>query len=63
MAKKHICKYCEAETSNSNGVCPHCAEKIPLIRQIKAMLMPYYISKKAREKMLGGSDEKSEKGV
>lgn len=50
MKKKYTCKYCEAETPNKNRVCQYCAEKIPLVRQIRAMLMPYYISKKAREK-------------
>lgn len=58
---RHKCKYCEAETSNVSEVCQYCAEKIPLVRQIRAMLMPYYKSKKAREEMLGGSDGKSEK--
>ena len=48
--KKHICKYCEVATTNSNRVCHYCAEKIPLIREIRALLMPYYISKKEREK-------------
>lgn len=60
---RHSCKYCERPTTNASEVCQYCSEKIPLVRQIKAMLMPYYISKKAREEMLGGSDGKPKKGV
>lgn len=56
---EHICKYCGSKiTGGGTEMCTHCREKIPLIRQIKAMLMPYYKSKKAREKMLGGKDER-----
>lgn len=62
MEVKHICKYCGAKTTNSMEVCTNCDKKIPLIRQIRAMLMPYYISKKAREKMLAGSDGNPENG-
>lgn len=63
MRKKYICKYCESVTHNGGRVCSHCLEKLYLIRQSKAMLMPYYISKKEKEEMLGGSNGKSKKGV
>ena len=46
-----ICKYCESKTPNQDGICRRCKELIVMIRQIKAMLMPYYRSKKAREKL------------
>ena len=47
---KYTCKYCEAETGNSSEVCQYCSEKIPLVRQMRAMLMPYYKSKKEIER-------------
>jgi hypothetical protein len=50
---KYKCKYCGAKQTNPDGVCYFCLEKIRLIRQIKAMLMPYYKSKKEREKQNG----------
>lgn len=47
MAKYKICKYCGSKTYNPECICPDCKEKLVLIRQIKAMLMPY---KKRKEK-------------
>lgn len=60
---RYICKYCEAKTNKANRVCQSCEEKIPLVRTIRSMLMPYYKSKKRREKMRGGRDGRSEKGI
>lgn len=47
---KYICKHCETTTNNSSRVCSDCNEKLRLWRQIRAMLMPYKISKEEREK-------------
>lgn len=44
---KHICKYCGTNTKSADRICPGCAEKLVLIRQIKAMLAPYV--KKGKE--------------
>lgn len=49
MKRYNICTYCGAKTTYC-GVCGHCNEKLLLIRQIKAMLMPYYLSKKERDR-------------
>lgn len=45
----HYCKYCGAKTANID-MCQRCRENVRLIRIIKAMLRPYYNSKKARER-------------
>ena len=48
------CKYCNAETNNKkSGICSECMNKIYLIRQIKAMLMPYYLREKGKDKKDG----------
>lgn len=46
--QKRKCKYCGATTPNID-MCARCRENVRLIRIIKAMLRPYYNSKKARE--------------
>ena len=47
----HYCKYCGTKISGgATEMCAHCREKVLLHRQIKQMLMPYYRSKKARER-------------
>ena len=45
----HYCKCCGKKTCCID-FCENCRMKYKLLRQIKAMLMPYYISKKEREK-------------
>ena len=60
--KMRVCKYCGCKTKNASEICSSCNEKLRLIRQIRAMLMPYKIRKDEKAK-LGGSDGKSEKGV
>ncbi len=52
---KHICKYCGTNTTSADRICPGCMEKLILIRNIKAMLMPYYKRKKEREKKNGSN--------
>lgn len=52
---KYICKYCGTTTTSKDRVCPQCLEKLTLIRNIKAMLMPYYLRKKEREKKNGSN--------
>ena len=48
------CKYCDSQTNNKkSGICSECMSKIYQIRQIKSMLMPYYLRKKEREKKNG----------
>ena len=44
------CKYCGTNTDLKDRVCAKCVEKRELWRTIKAMLMPYYLKKKEREK-------------
>lgn len=50
------CKYCGAKAYNGNDVCYLCMEKLRLLRQIRAMLMPYY-------KGEGAKDGKQKKGL
>lgn len=33
--KYKACKYCKADTSNADGVCSHCRDKLILIRKIR----------------------------
>lgn len=46
----HSCKYCGTNTDLKGRVCFKCVEKRDRIRTIKAMLMPYYLKKKERER-------------
>ncbi len=51
--KNYKCRYCESGTDNPLRICKYCEEKLVLHRQIRAMLMPYYLKKKEREKRNG----------
>lgn len=50
MECKYICKYCGAKTSTRDEVCPTCKDKMYLLREIRAMLMPYYEIKQEMER-------------
>lgn len=50
MECKYICKYCGAKTSTRDEMCPTCKDKMYLIREIRAMLMPYYKQKQEIER-------------
>lgn len=52
----YYCKYCGAKTECLE-MCKTCRDKVILWRQIKAMLMPYYESKKARERAMKNGDQ------
>ena len=54
----NYCKYCGGKTHNID-MCTQCKEKILLIRKIKAMIRPYYNSKKARERLEKEREERN----
>lgn len=51
------CKYCGSEMTTLDA-CPSCRVKLKLIRDIKAMLLPTYERKKAKEReVMDGYDK------
>jgi predicted ATP-dependent serine protease len=60
MRNKYVCKYCGVKTEKTNCICSLCEEKLVLIRRIKAMLMPYKISKDARAKQMREREKKDD---
>lgn len=36
--RKYKCKYCEKMITTEDGMCSHCKEKLPLVRQLLRMV-------------------------